>query len=107
MQFLVIGSLLLLLAVVSYPLQPQRLLTALAITVVGVAAGLILAFYVQMDKNQLISRISKTPVNRLTLDATFFGNLAPYVLPLVVVLIAQIPGVSDMLYSWLQPFIRY
>jgi hypothetical protein len=105
-RFLVVGSFLFFMAVIIYPFQPQRLLTGLAsILAVGVAA-LVWLFFFRMDRNELIQRIGKRKGGWLSFDFTFFRTVVPYLAPLLTLLIAQVPGMRDLLSSWLEPLFR-
>ncbi|MDR3636035.1 MAG: hypothetical protein P4L84_19690 [Isosphaeraceae bacterium] len=104
--FLAIGPLLLLLAATSYPFQPQRFLVVTIWTLlVAVAAGVIWA-YVQMERNEVLSRISKTTPDRVSFNPTFLTHVAAVTIPLLGALLTQFPFVSDTLNQWLDPVVR-
>jgi hypothetical protein len=105
-EFLVVASLLLVLTVLSYSFQPQRLLLVLVTTILALVAGVILVFLVQMDRDELTSRISRTIPNRLTFDRAFVSTLFTYVVPLIGILILQFADVRDVLAAWLDPVLR-
>lgn len=101
------SALLLLLAVVSYPFQPQRLLLTWIWVVVGsvVLAGLFV--YVELDRNALLSRIAGTTPGHLTLNGTLlFRVLGWGIVPLLGVAAAQYPDFASTLFHWLEPFTR-
>ncbi|MFZ5897233.1 MAG: hypothetical protein ACOY0T_39605 [Myxococcota bacterium] len=100
-------ALLLLLAIVSYPFQPQRLLLTWIWIVVGsvVLAGLFV--YIELDRNALLSRIAGTTPGHLTLNGTFaLRVLAWGIVPLLGVAAAQYPDLANTLFHWLEPFTR-
>ncbi len=104
--FLTIGPLLLLFAVTSYPLQPQRLwLLSAAVLIVAVTLAA-LRIFVQIERDELVSRISGTTPNRLNLNWSFLGSILKYALPLLGILAAVSTDLSDVLRSWLDPIIR-
>jgi hypothetical protein len=104
--FLALGSLLLLLAVSTYPFQPQRLLLMSTWGMVLVVAAGGVAFLYKMNKAELPSRIMGSTPNRFTLDWSFLGSVLLYVVPLVVVLVAQVIPFSSWLYTWVEPLQR-
>jgi hypothetical protein len=105
-NFLVCGSLLLLLAAGSYPFQPARVIQVWTWgAVVGVGV-LIVTFLVQMDKDEFVSRVTKTDPGRITFDRAFVQNMVTYVAPLVTVLAFQFPTVGEFLRTLFEPFLR-
>ncbi|MGC4094400.1 MAG: hypothetical protein QM756_42115 [Polyangiaceae bacterium] len=101
------SALLLLLAVASYPFQPQRLLLTWIWVVVGsvVLAGLFV--YVELDRNALLSRIAGTTPGRLTLDSALALRVIAWgLVPLLGVAAAQYPDLANTLFHWLEPFTR-
>jgi hypothetical protein len=105
-EFLVAGSFLFFLAIVSYSFQPQRLLTIVGTVLIAGVALLVLLFFIRMDRSELISRIGKSKLDRLSVDLTFFRNIIPYLAPLVTLLVAQVPEMRDLLASWFEPLFR-
>jgi hypothetical protein len=106
MQFLVLGSVSLLFAINSYPF-PQRghvlgglgvLIGLVALTIVGVLIG--------VNREEFMSRVSKTSPNRLSLNNTMMGPLFAYVLPLIGVLALVSLDAGDVVRSWLGPMAR-
>jgi hypothetical protein len=104
--FLTIGMLLLLLAVNSYPFQPQRLLMMFLWTLILSMMGGVVVVLVQMNRDELLCRISGSTPNRFTLDRTFIFSVVKYIVPLVALLVTQFADVSDLLYTWIEPVIR-
>jgi hypothetical protein len=101
------SALLLLLAIVSYPFQPQRLLFTWIWVVVGsvVLAGLFV--YVELDRNALLSRIAGTTPGHLTFNGTLALRVFAWgVVPLLGVAAAQYPTLANTLFHWLEPFTR-
>ena len=105
-QFLAAGPLLLLLAVSSYPFQPQRFLviTAWAL-LIAVSAGLLWT-YIQMEHNEVLSRVSKTPPDKVTWSWSFVTQIMTVIVPLLGAILTQFPYVSDAINQWLQPILR-
>jgi hypothetical protein len=101
--FLIGGSILLLLAMTSYPFQPQGLLfLVIAALIVVFIAGL-LKILIQMERDEVVSLILKTTPYRLNLGWSFVSHFALYVLPLLGALAAASGGFSDLLHAWLDP----
>lgn len=101
------SALLLLLAVASYPFQPQRLLLTWIWVVVGsvVLAGLFV--YVELDRNALLSRIAGTTPGHLTLNGTLALRVLGWgIVPLLGVAAVQYPDLATTLFQWLEPFTR-
>jgi uncharacterized membrane protein len=103
--YLAFAPILLLLAVNSYPFQPERFLQVCLWTILlGVVAS-VLAVYVGMERDELLSRVSKTRPNAVEFDRTFLTNVLAFVIPVAGIVLAQFPYVSDMLNQWLGPMI--
>jgi len=97
-----IASPLLLFAVASFPLQPERpRLNAVSILLAAVAAGIFYVLY-DINRNGLISRITRTTPDRFTPNLGFFQSTATYVLPVVAVLAAQVFG---LFRTFLEPLL--
>src|SRR5262249_52970748 len=105
--FLVIGSLSLLLAVTSYPFPMQgRLMGGVVLLIIGLVVA-ISTVVLGINRDDLISRISKTRPNRLSLDVPLMANLVTYVVPLLGVLAAISFDASDMIRTVLDPIARH
>jgi hypothetical protein len=100
---LTVGSVLLLLAVAAYPFHPQQLLL-MFLTVLGGAVGIaIIVFLVQINRDELVSRITRGTPNRFTPDLAFVNSLGTYVLPIVGGLMLQFPFFATGVRSLLEP----
>src|SRR5439155_11383937 len=73
-MFLTIGPLLLMLAVTSYPFQPQRLLLLFIWLLIGILVVAAVVIFMQIERDELVSRISRTTPHRLSLHWGFFSN---------------------------------
>ena len=73
--------------------------------VLAVFASLVYV-YVKMDRDEFLSRVSKTPPDKITFDESFFLKIIGYAVPLLGLVIAQFPDLSDILNSWLEPLTR-
>ncbi|HLK40060.1 MAG TPA: hypothetical protein VKU41_25060 [Polyangiaceae bacterium] len=100
-------ALILLLAVVSYPFEPHRLLlTGIWVVMLSVVvAGLWV--YVELDQNGVMSRISGTEPGKVTLNGALAAHVMTWVvLPLVGVAAAQYPQVAKTLFQVVEPFAK-
>jgi hypothetical protein len=104
--FLTVGSLLLLFAVLSYPLQPQHLWVFFAGLLVGIVPCVLFWMLIQIERNEVVSRISGTIPNKLNFHWHFIGNLLVYVLPLLATLAAVSTDLSDLIRAWVDPLLH-
>jgi hypothetical protein len=103
---LTVGSLLLLLAAAVYPFFPQSQLLV-ALTALGaVTAAAIVTFLVQLNRDELVSRINRSTPNRFTPDLAFVWGAGKYVLPIVAAFMIQFPTVTSTLRSLLDPLLH-
>jgi len=86
------GALLLLMAATMYPFQPEPLILYLVLALLGVAAGSVLWVLVQVNKNEVISRITRSTPNKFDLNWTFIGAALQIVLPIAIIVAAQVSG---------------
>lgn len=100
---LTIGSLLLILAAAVYPFFPQHQMLLMLTALGGTAAAFIVAFLVQLNRDELISRITRSTPNRFTPDLTFLSGAVTYVLPILGGLMLQFPFVTSSLRSLIDP----
>jgi hypothetical protein len=100
---LTVGSMLLILAATVYPFFPQHLLLQFLTVLGGGIATLIIAFLIQLNRDELVSRITRSTPNRFTPDISFLHGTAAYVLPIVVGLMVQFPIITSTLRSLFDP----
>jgi hypothetical protein len=102
-----LGSLLLLLAVATYPFEPYRLILTYLWIVTGSVVGVCFWVYMRMDRNTWMSLVAGTSPNEVTLDRAFWLRvLAWVVVPLLGVAAAQYPELANFLYNLVGPFTR-
>lgn len=88
---------LLLFAAASYPFQPDRVrLDALVGLVLVAAIGTMYVLY-RINRDGLVSRITRTTPDRFTPDAGFFASMMTYVVPLLAIVLAQVFGLFRFL----------
>ena len=103
---LTIGPPLLLLAMTSYPFQPQQLTTTLIWTFILLALGAILMIHIGVDRDEFVSRVSGTTPNAVTFDWAFASNVLTRVVPALTVFLIAFPGISYWIRSVLGPLSR-
>jgi hypothetical protein len=100
---LTVGSLLLVLAATVYPFFPQQQLLLVLSLLAGGIALFILIFLVQVNRDELVSRITRSTPNRFTPDLSFLQGMAGYILPIVAAVMVQFPLVTSTIRSLLNP----
>jgi hypothetical protein len=102
--FLTGGALLLLVTVASYPLEPQRLWLLLAGVLAAAIALAAIRMFVQIERDDVVSRVSGTTPNRINwLQGEFLKSVLVYAVPLLAVLLAASTDLSDLLHAWFDP----
>jgi hypothetical protein len=103
---LIYGPILLLLAIAWYPFHPQRLMAIMIWVFIagGVLATLVVLF--QIERSDLVSRVSRTTPNSLKIDQTLLTNLLPYAVPIVGFLLTAFPSLGYWLGTLLEPIGR-
>jgi hypothetical protein len=96
-------SSLLLIAGTCYPFYPERLLVFLLMGLVAVVVSSVLYVLVQINRNELVSRIVQTTPNQFTLDWGFVGSLFTYVIPALGILAIQASGAFRFIF---EPILR-
>lgn len=101
------GILLLLAAVVTYPFQPQHFLVLVLWGLIMGSVGLAVMVFVQMNRNETLSRIAKTEPGKISFDRRFFSQVAIYgALPLLSFFATQFPEVRGVAFSWLETLLK-
>jgi hypothetical protein len=101
-----LSSLLLVLAATLYPFHPQARLLLGLVALTGTAAVAMIVWLVQMNRDELVSRIVQSTPNRFTPDLAFVQSTATYVLPIVAVLVMQFPSVGAAIRNVLDPLLH-
>jgi hypothetical protein len=104
--FLSLAPLLMLLAATSYPFQPQRMLLLLSVALIALATATVISIVIQIERNELVSRILKTTPNQLNFHWGFLSHLVLYIVPLLGILAAMSSDVSNLIHSWVDPLLR-
>ena len=100
----VVGILLLLFAMSSYPLQPHNQLLYFSWIVVLSFVGIALGVFVQMNRNPILSMLNGTVPGRITWDREFILHIFFYgVVPILALLGAQFPDTIGQILSRIAP----
>jgi uncharacterized protein YhhL (DUF1145 family) len=89
---LVWGAALLLLAAASYPFQPEAIILYVLFGLLILVGGAILWVLIQMNRNEIISRITRSTPNKFDFNLDFVLGFAQYVGPILILMIAQLSG---------------
>ncbi len=101
-----LALLLLLFAAGSYPLQPQGLLNAFLFAIAVTVIGWTLRILVQINRNDLLSRIQKTEPDKTTFDRQLVSQVLLYgVVPILSLLTAQFPAMA-WAFSWIEGVLK-
>jgi hypothetical protein len=94
------------LLVSSYPYQPQSSLRLILLLVLVASMGSLIAILVQMNRNEVLSRIARTQPGQITWNGTFILNLFTFgVVPLLTLVSSEVPALRNALFSWVQPLL--
>ena len=104
--FLVAGLVVATLVLTSYPFEPQGPTYALIGALTAVTVGAIVVIAVQASRDEVLSRLNKTPVDRFTFDRQFFATMVTSVVPLLGLLGALSYPLADLFRSLFEPFFR-
>jgi hypothetical protein len=100
--FVFIGLLLMLLAVTSYPFQPREWILWLNWTLILAAVFVTIIFFIQMNRNSILSHLTQTTPGRLDWNGEFITRLLVYgAAPVLALLSAQFPDTLRQIVSWL------
>ena len=102
--FIFIGLLLMLLAATSYPFQPREWILWLNWVLILGAVFLTMIFFIQMNRNNIISHLTQTNPGRLDWNADFIMKLLVYgAAPVLALLSAQFPDTLRQIVAWFGP----
>jgi hypothetical protein len=99
----VVTSSLLLLAATSYPFHPEKLLLIGLIVLSAAGMASVLYLLIDMNRDELVSRVTRTTPGKFSLDSGFIGSFFTYIVPAAGVMAAQLSGS----FRWLlEPLLR-
>lgn len=91
----------------SYTLRPVNVLWVMVILLVVAAVVLLVSLVIEMNRNEVLSRISGTTPGTVTWDWHFVLNLALIaVVPTITLVGSELPWLGDALFSWLDPLLK-
>ena len=89
-------------AMSTYPFDPRQALSAILIALFVITGGVIVKVYADMHRDATLSHVTNTKPGELGTEFWFkiigFGFA-----PLVGLLTRVFPGITDLVFSWLQP----
>jgi hypothetical protein len=89
-------------AISSYPFDPRQALSAVLIALFGVSSLTLVFVYAGMHRDATLSHVTNTTPGEL--GSEFWFKLLVFVAPPLFGLLARVfPGITDFLFSWLQP----
>jgi hypothetical protein len=102
--FATLGALLILAAISYYPIQPKRLLMMFLINLILVISGYSFFIFIQFSRDEILSRLFGTSINKVSWDKSFVFRMILYVLfPILTLIAAQFPEIGSLLVSILDP----
>jgi hypothetical protein len=104
--FLVAGLILATLVLNSYPFEPNVSMKVLIGSLTVVTVGAIVVIAIQASRDEVLSRLNKTPADRFTFDRQFFATMITSIVPLLGLLGTLSYSLSDLFRSLLEPFLR-
>jgi hypothetical protein len=105
--FLLIGVLLTTGLLSSYPFQPQSAIKLLFVFVLVAVVASILYVGTQMNRDDVISRVTRSDPGRVTWSANYVINLFLFgVLPILAYIGSDVGAIRNGLLSWLEPLAR-
>jgi hypothetical protein len=91
----------------SYPYPPQSLLRLILLVVLGGTVGSLIFVLVQMNRDEVLSRIDRTEPGRVTWNFGFVMNLLTFgALPLLTLLSSEFPELRKFLFAWAEPILK-
>jgi hypothetical protein len=105
--FLLVGILLATGILSSYPFQPQSAIKLLFVGLLGATVGSILFVMTQMNRDEVISRITRSDPGRVTWNASYVINLFIFgLLPVLAFVGSDVAPIRDGILSWFEPLAR-
>jgi hypothetical protein len=90
-----------------YPFEPHTFIRLCFFSVTGIGVATVAAVLIQMNRDPVLSRLTRTNIGEVTWDLPFLTNLLAIVgIPLLTLLGSQFPEVRDFLFGWLAPLLK-
>lgn len=107
MTFLVAVLLCLLVCFDAYPFQPRQLLLTMCFALVLWVVIRTVVVIVKFNRDEVLSRLGDTPLNRFSFDRSVFIPLLTYVvIPLASIVLIRFPSLSTFFSGWLDTLTR-
>jgi hypothetical protein len=105
--FMLLSLLLATLLLSSYPYPPQSLLRLILLVVLGGTVGSLIFVLIQMNRDEVLSRIDRTEPGKVTWNLRFVMNLLTFgALPLLTLLSSEFPELRKFLFAWAEPILK-
>lgn len=102
-----VSALLLFVAVTAYPFQPARILVFFLTAFIVLLAALAVGSFLQMDRDEILSRVSRTQAGKVSWDFSLVLRVVVYgLLPILSVVASRIPEVQTGLASLIEGLSR-
>ena len=91
----------------SYPFQPHSMIMVVFFGLVIGTVITIVPALIQMNRDEVLSRITKTAPGVITWNTPFVLNMALFgIVPLMALLSSEFPTVRSILFAWVEPLLR-
>jgi hypothetical protein len=91
----------------SYPFQPESLVRLVFMVILLATVVGIMSVVVQMNRDEVLSRIAKTEPGKVTWDWHFVTNALVFgLVPVATLISSEFPEVRDFLFAWVGPLSR-
>ena len=89
-------------AMSTYPFDPQQALSAVSIVLFVIVGFVVVKVYADMHRDATLSHVTNTKPGELGTE--FWFKIVGFGLaPLIGLLTRLFPGITDFIFSWLQP----
>jgi hypothetical protein len=100
-------ALLFMLALASYCFEPHHLLAVFSSVTLLTAVGAVLYVFVGMERDELLSRIARTPPGRVTFSRDFVLRIVTWaVIPVGSFVVVHYPQLAHAVMTWLDPVLH-
>jgi hypothetical protein len=91
----------------AYPFQPESLVRLIFVVILLATVAGIMSVVVQMNRDEILSRIAKTEPGKVTWDWHFVTNALVFgLVPVATLISSEFPEVRDFLFAWVGPLSR-
>jgi len=105
--FLFVAMVLTTMLLSSYPYERQSVVKLVFFVVLVAGVGTLLRVSVEMNRDEVLSRVAKTEPGKLTWDRHFLINALVFgVVPVATLVSSEFPAVREFLFAWIYPITR-